>query len=150
MFFDAANLVIRVRMRVEKLSRTQREDARPTRYMAPLLIVSAILISLGCATAHAILSFASPSEATAGTPFTVTVTVVYQGKPDRVINSAIHFTSSDPAAILPPDYYFTQTDAGSHTWTNGFTLSTPGKQTIAGEIHDASGINGSVSLAVLP
>jgi hypothetical protein len=148
MFFDAANLVIRVRMRVEKLSRT--EDARPTRYMAPLLIVSAILISLGCATAHAILSFAAPSEATAGTPFTVTVTVVYQGKPDTVINSAIHFTSSDPAAILPPDYYFTQTDAGSHTWTNGFTLSTPGKQTIAGEIHDASGINGSVSLAVLP
>jgi hypothetical protein len=150
MFFRSANPVIRVRMRVEKLCRAQGEDARPTRYMAPLLIVSAILISLGCATAHAILSFTAPSEATTGTAFTVTVTVVYQGKPDTVINSAIHFTSSDPAAILPADYYFTSADAGSHTWSNGFTLSTPGKQTISGQIHVASGINGSVSVAVLP
>jgi hypothetical protein len=120
------------------------------RFMAPSLMLSATLISLSCATAHAILSFSAPSEATAGTPFTVTVDVIYQGKPDTVINSAIHFTSSDPAAILPPDYYFTPADAGSHTWNNGFTLSTPGKQTISGQIHDASGINGSVTLAVSP
>ena len=120
------------------------------RHMAPLVLLSATLISLGCATAHAILSFTAPPEATAGTPFTVTVDVIYQGKPDRVINSAIHFSSSDPTAILPPDYYFTSADAGSHTWSNGFTLSTPGKQTISGQIHDASGINGSVTVAVLP
>jgi hypothetical protein len=108
------------------------------------------LICLGCATAHASLSFTAPTDATAGTPFTVTVDVIYRGKPDKVINSAIHFTSSDSAAILPPDYYFTPADAGSHTWTNGFTLSTPGKQTISGQIHDASGINGSATVAVLP
>ena len=150
MFLRSTNRVIRVYMRVGTRSRARGSGAPTMRYIAALLMVSATLISLGCATAHAILSFTAPSEATAGTPFTVTVTVLYQGKPDTVINSAIHFTSSDPAAILPPDYYFTQTDAGSHTWTNGFTLTTPGKQTIAGEIHDASGINGSVSLPVWP
>jgi hypothetical protein len=137
-------------MRVATRSRPRGAGARPIRYVTPLIIVSAILISLGCATTHAILSFTAPPEATAGTPFTVTVDVLYQGKPDTVINSAIHFTSSDPAAILPPDYYFTAADAGSHTWANGFALSTPGKQTISGQIHDASGINGSVTVAVLP
>src|SRR5690348_16410520 len=120
-------------MRVGKRSRTQGNGAQPMQYVGPLLMLSATLISLGCATAHAILSFRAPSEATAGTPFTVTVDVRYQGKSDTVINSAIHFTSSDPAAILPPDYYFTPADAGSHTWTNGFTLSTSGKQTISGQ-----------------
>jgi hypothetical protein len=150
MFFCSANPVIRVCMRIGEQSRKQGSGARPMRYMAPLLMVSATLISLGCATTHAILSFTAPAEATAGTPFTVTVNVIYRTKPDTVINSAIHFTSSDPAAILPPDYYFTPGDAGSHTWSNGFTLSTSGKQTISGQIHDASGINGSVTVAVLP
>jgi hypothetical protein len=104
----------------------------------------------GCGTSHATLDLIAPSTATAGTPFTVTVNVLYQGKPDSVINSSIHFTSSDPTAILPPDYYFTPGDAGSHTWTNGFTLSTPGKQTISGAIFDATGINGSATITVTP
>ena len=104
----------------------------------------------GCGTAHATLDFIVPSTVTAGAPFTVTVNVLYQGKPDTVINSHIHFTSSDPAAVLPPDYYFTSADAGSHTWTNGFTLFTPGKQTISGAIFDATGINGSATIAVSP
>ena len=73
-----------------------------------------------------------------------------QGKADSVINGVIHFTSSDPAAVLPIDYQFTRTDAGSHTWTNGFTLSTPGNQTITGQIHDASAINASATIAVSP
>jgi hypothetical protein len=104
----------------------------------------------GCGTSHATLDFIAPSTATAGAPFAVTVNVLSQGKPDTVINSPIHFTSSDPAAVLPPDYYFTPADAGSHTWTNGFTLSTPGKQTISGAIFDAKGINGSATLTVTP
>ena len=96
------------------------------------------------------MSLIAPSAATKGTAFTVTVNVVYQGKADSVINGVIHFTSSDPAAVLPIDYQFTRTDAGSHTWTNGFTLSTPGNQTITGQIHDASAINASATIAVSP
>jgi hypothetical protein len=107
-------------------------------------------ITSGCGTTHATLDFVAPSTTTAGIPFTVTVNVLYEGKPDTVINSHIHFTSSDPAAVLPTDYYFTPADAGSHTWTNGFTLSTPGNQTISGAIFDATGINGTASISVSP
>ena len=107
-------------------------------------------ITSGCGTTHATLDFVAPSTTTSAIPFTVTVNVLYDGKPDTVINSHIHFTSSDPAAVLPPDYYFTPVDAGSHTWTDGFTLSTPGNQTISGAIFDATGINGKAIISVSP
>jgi len=110
---------------------------------------------VGCATPHATLQFTAPAKVTAGTPFTVIVTVLYQGQPDTVINSPIHFTSSDPAATLPNNYDFTASDAGSHTFTNTFVLATPGSQTISGYIFfDASmtksGINGSATITVSP
>lgn len=104
----------------------------------------------GCATTHATLAFTAPSTVTSGASFTVTVNVLYQGKPDTVINSRIHFTSSDPSAVLPGDYYFLPSDAGSHTWTNGFVLMTPGSQTISGEIVQAIGINGNAAITVSP
>jgi hypothetical protein len=113
-------------------------------------LAAIVLSTSGCGTTHATLQFVAPSTATRGTPFTVTVNVLYEGKADPVINSPIHFTSSDPSALLPPDYYFTPADAGSHTWTNGFTLSTPGTQTISGTIFDAAGINGSATVTVSP
>lgn len=69
---------------------------------------------------------------------------------DTIINNRVHFTSSDPEAALPGDYYFTSVDAGSHTWTNGFVLRTPGNQTISGEIIEATGIDGSATVAVGP
>ena len=125
-------------------------SARSLRYIGGLAVACAGLITLGCGTTHATLSFIAPSTATAGSPFTVTVNVVYQGKPDTAINGRIHFTSSDPGAVLPGDYYFVHADAGSHTWTNGFILTTPGNQTIFGAIVDATGINGNVTVAVSP
>jgi hypothetical protein len=121
--------------------------------MLRLLALMAGLISTtssGCSTGHATLDLTAPSTAIVGTPFTVTVHILFQGKPDTVINGVIHFTSSDPGAVLPLDYKFTAADAGSHTWTNGFILSAPGNQTISGAIHDAIGINGSASIAVSP
>jgi hypothetical protein len=119
-------------------------------HLSALSLVLVTALTFGCDTTHATLDFIAPSTATAGTPFTVTVTVLYRGKPDTVINSHIHFTSSDPAAVVPGDYYFTPADAGSHTWTNGFTLNTPGSQVISGDIFDATGINGSATIAVSP
>jgi len=128
----------------------RRAQTLSSRCSCLLSLALGISLTSGCATTHATLSFVAPSTATAGTPFTVTVHVLYEGKPDTVINSSIRFTSSDPAAILPPDYYFTPADAGSHTWTNGFTLMTTGNQTISGEIVAAEGINGSATIAVSP
>lgn len=115
-----------------------------------VLIVFALSMTLGCATPHAVLNFTAPASATAGSSFTVTVTVTYEGNRDTVINSYINFTSSDPAAILPGRYRFTAADAGSHTWVNGFTLMTPGTQTISATIYDAQGIDGSASVSVSP
>jgi hypothetical protein len=108
----------------------------------------AISMTFGCGTPHAILNFTAPSTATAGSPFTVTVTVTIDGRRDTIINSYISFTSSDPAAVLPSQYRFTAADAGSHTWTNGFTLLTPGNQTISATIYDAPGINGTANVTV--
>jgi hypothetical protein len=104
----------------------------------------------GCATPHAVLTFTAPSTATAGAPFTVTVTATIDGRRDTIINSDITFTSSDPAAILPSQYRFTQADAGSHTWTNGFTLMTAGNQSVSATIFDATGINGTAEVTVSP
>lgn len=107
-------------------------------------------MTLGCATPHAILDFSAPSTASAGSSFTVTVTVTVGGTRDTMINSVISFTSSDPAAVLPGHYQFTSADAGSHTWINGFTLMTLGNQRISATIFDATGINGAASVTVSP
>ncbi len=42
----------------------------------------------------------------------------------------VRFTSSDPLAILPPDYAFSEADQGVHNFVDGVTLHTPGAQTI--------------------
>lgn len=113
--------------------------------------VLATLTMWGCGTPHATLDLVAPSSVAEGTSFSVTVNVIYQGKPDTAINSRIHFTSSDPQAVLPGDYYFTPSDAGSHTWTNGFVLTTPGSQSISATIvPDSPGINGTAKITVSP
>lgn len=122
----------------------------PPLRLSALTAVIVMSLTFGCATPHATLDFTAPSTATTGVPFSVTVTVIYQGKRDTIVNSVIHFTSSDPDAVLPPDYNFTPADAGSHTWTNGFTLVTLGNQTISGSLFDASGINGIANVTVSP
>jgi hypothetical protein len=71
-----------------------------------------------------------PSPTTAGAPQSVTVTAR-----DRYGNTAagylgtVHFTSSDPQAMLPIDYTFTAADLGTHTFS-GVALQTAGVQTI--------------------
>jgi hypothetical protein len=115
-----------------------------------LTITGAALWNIGCGNPHALLQLAAPSRVTAGSRFTVTVTATLNGNRDTIINSRIQFASSDPAADLPTDYFFTADDAGSHTFTNGFALLTSGNQTISAKIFDANGINGSITIAVVP
>jgi hypothetical protein len=81
-------------------------------------------------------------------PFTVTVTALANGNIDKIFNMDVHFTSSDSAAALPIDYTFTATDAGSHTFTNGITLMTPGTQTITATATFAHSITGTASVTV--
>ena len=110
----------------------------------------ASFMTFGCGTDHAVLNITTPSTVVAGSPFSVTVTATIDGHPDTIINSAIHFASSDPSAVLPPNYWFTPADAGSHTWANGFTLKTTGDQKISATIFDAAGINGTANVSVSP
>lgn len=111
-------------------------------------IVLAGLAALSCGT-PATFQITAPPSTVAGLPFTITVTAMVGRRRDTVINSPVHFTSSDSAAILPADYYFTASDAGSHTFTNGVTLMTPGNQSIRGTDPGAPGLTGSVNLSVM-
>lgn len=111
-------------------------------------VLAAGLMCLSCGTpGHATLEVSAPSSVVAGVPFTATVTAVYEGKTDTVIDGPIHFTSSDPAAILPTLYVFTAADAGSHTFT-GLLLVTPGNQTMTVSDYDATPIAGTVNITV--
>ena len=105
-------------------------------------------VTFGCGTPAAYLVVSAPSTAITGSPFTVTVTAMVGGSQDKSINSAIHFTSSDPAAVLPLDHQFTAADAGSYTWPNGFSLKTPGSQSITATITTSSVINGTAKVTV--
>jgi hypothetical protein len=106
------------------------------------------LLMLSCATTHATLQVTAPTIAAAGTAFTVTVTAVYEGNRDTVINSVVQFSSSDSAASLPGLYRFTPADAGSHSF--GVILRTPGNQTITATMVNEAGINGTVTVMVDP
>ncbi len=142
-----------LRLAVRFLGKSHRLDSRrepSAPKLGVLTLAMAVSMAFGCGTTHAILEFTAPPSVTAGSPFTVTVTVTAGGKRDAVINGAIHFTSSDPTAVLPADYGFNPADAGSHTWINGFVLMTPGNQTISASIDNIPGINGIVNLTVSP
>ena len=76
------------------------------------------LASLSCGTSSTRpCRVSAPSTVVAGVPFSATVTAIYNGKRDTIINGPIHFTTTDAAAQLPTLYVFTAADAGSHTFT---------------------------------
>jgi predicted extracellular nuclease len=72
-----------------------------------------------------------PASVNQGVAFTGTVTARDAfNNVATTYNGTIHFTSSDGGAALPTDYTFTGGDAGTHTFTNGFTLFAAGSQSI--------------------
>lgn len=121
------------------------------RFSAFLLRTLAVTIAgltlMSCGSGHAILVLDAPSTVAAGAPFSVTVTAMYQGRRDTIIDGPIHFTTTDTAAHLPTLYVFTAADAGSHTFTD-LTLVTPGNQTITVSDYDATPIAGTASIQV--
>jgi hypothetical protein len=70
-----------------------------------------------------------PLAVTAGDPNTFTVILrAPEGNIDPTYRGTVHFTSTDPQAILPRDYTFTAADAGAHTF--GAVFRTAGTQTL--------------------
>ncbi len=53
---------------------------------------------------------------TAGTASNVRVIAMQAGVIDTTYTGTIHFTSTDPMAVLPPNYTFVAGDAGVHTF----------------------------------
>lgn len=115
--------------------------------LSALTAIVVWFMSLSCGSGHATLVITAPATVVAGSPFNATVTAMYQGKIDTIIDGPIHFTTTDQAAHLPTLYVFTAADAGSHTFT-GLTLVTPGPQTITVSDYDATPIAGSANILV--
>jgi hypothetical protein len=91
-----------------------------------------------------------PSSTTAGVPQTFTVTALNaDGTVNTGYTGTVHFTSSDPRAVLPADYTFTDADQGLHPFTA--TLKTAGSQSITATDTATGSITGSESgIAVQP
>lgn len=75
-------------------------------------------------------------------PLTVTARDVF-GDTVTGYRGTIHFTSSDPAAVLPADYTFVAADNGAHTFN--ITLNTPGTQSITATDTVTATISGTQS-----
>jgi hypothetical protein len=58
----------------------------------------------------------TPTNATAGAPFQLTVTALDAGGHRVGYNGTVHFTSTDLQATLPDNYTFTADDNGQHTF----------------------------------
>jgi hypothetical protein len=100
------------------------------------------------ATAATHLAVSAPGSATAGTPFSITVTAR-----DQFNNTAtgytgtVHFTTSDSGAgsAVPMDYTFGASDNGIHTFGNGVTFVTVGNQTVTATDTVTTSITGTSS-----
>jgi subtilase family serine protease len=94
-------------------------------------------------------SVSTQASATAGAPLAVTVTALdASGNPFAGYTGTVHFTSSDPAAVLPSNYQFVAGDNGTHTFT--VTLTTAGTRTIAATDTVKSSVTGTASVTVSP
>jgi hypothetical protein len=83
-----------------------------------------------------------PSPTEAGSVVTLTITT--EDASSNTVTGytgSVHFTSTDPRAVLPLNYTFTSADRGSHTFATA--LKTVGTQSISVTDTAASGITGT-------
>jgi hypothetical protein len=110
--------------------------------VANLLVAD--LVGSGSTTTTTHFGVSVPSSSTAGASFAVTVSALNGN--NQVMpgfTGTVHFTSTDPQAVLPPDYQFTTADAGVHTFS--VTLKTAGPQSVTTTSGSITG-NGTVSV----
>src|SRR5207237_4301180 len=84
-----------------------------------------------------------PSPTTAGVAhnFTVTAQDAFGNTAPTTYTGTVHFTSSDPAAVLPADYMFVIGDNNVHTFSA--TLKTSGSRSITSTDTVTSTITGT-------
>jgi hypothetical protein len=117
------------------------------RVVASTIDIGAFEVQIGAATQ---LVLTAPTGVTAGSPFDVTVTArdAY-GHVATGYAGTVTFTAgdTDPGVVLPAAYTFTADDQGVHAFAGGFTLFTPGDQSLTAE-DLASGLSVRVTLRV--
>ncbi len=92
---------------------------------------------------------ANPTSITAGQTVAVTVTAMDQnGNVFTGYRGTVHFTSSDPQAVLPANYTFVAADNGVHTFM--VTLKTAGNETVSVNDTAKTSVTGSTTVAVSP
>jgi hypothetical protein len=101
-------------------------------------------ITVNPAAASSLVVSGFPSTTTAGVSnnFTVTAEDAY-GNTATGYRGTVHFTSSDAQAVLPANYTFTSSDAGSHSFTA--TLKTAGSQSLTATDTSTGSITGTQS-----
>jgi hypothetical protein len=102
-----------------------------------------------CVDAPPIFNLTSPASAVGPSlPFNATLTIQSSVNPFTLTSytGTVHFTSSDAQAILPADYTFLATDAGTHVFS--FTLKTLGDQTITVTDTHSAGFIGTTTINV--
>ncbi len=99
-------------------------------------------ITVDAAAANHLLISPLNSSAVAGQPFGIDVQAVDPyGNLATGYSGTLHFTSSDPQAILPPNYTFTASDNGAHTFNP--TLETSGLQSVTATDTTDSALTGT-------
>ena len=107
---------------------------------APNITGSQGNIEVTGASTFAVYGFPTPIVAGTAGSFTVTAYDVY-GQQVIGYSGTVHFTSTDPAAVLPADYTFTSADQGAHTFAA--TFQTAGTQSITATATANAGVTGT-------
>jgi hypothetical protein len=94
-------------------------------------------------------NISAPASVKPGVAFTVTVTAQdTYGNTTPAYRGTVHFTCTDPRAVLPSDYTFTSVDNGAHSFTSDVMLKKLGTQTITVWDKANKSITGSVNVNV--
>ena len=86
---------------------------------------STITVNPGPATTIIVAGFASPVTAGTASNFTVTAKDTFTNTATGYTGT-VHFTSSDPQAVLPANYTFVTADSGMHTFSATLKTATTG------------------------
>jgi hypothetical protein len=97
--------------------------------------------------------FAAPTSATAGTPFSFTITAEDKfGNVETGYAGTVHFSAlaNDTQALLPADYTFTAADVGTHTFTATLTRTAGATAPFIAATDVVTGVRSSANIAVSP
>ena len=111
--------------------------------------LAGITVMQAGATAAA-LTAAAPSQVSSGTQTAVSVFALSAaGRIATNYQGTLHFQSSDPNAVLPPDYTFTAQDEGVHVFN--FNLGTVGLQTLTiTDVASPQSLTATLKITVSP